>query len=246
MRLAVISDVHGNWDAFEAVLADIDRQHVDLVVDLGDLLSGGLEPARTADRMMTLDHMVIRGNHERQLLESPCESLGSSDRFAAQQLDQRHLDWLATLPQTVAPMPGVLAIHGSPQSDLEYLLETVTPSGARAATPDEIAQRMHGIGAISLLLCGHTHLARVVLAESGVLIVNPGSVGWPAFSGDIPYPHAIEAGSPHARYALVEQTGGQWDVTLRAVSYDWERAAGIALANGRPDVAHCLVSGHVG
>jgi len=70
-------------------------------------------------------------------------------------------------------------------------------------------------------------------------------VGWPAFSGDVPFPHVIEAGSPHARYALVKQTGEQWDVTVRAVPYAWERAAGIAMANGRPDIAYCLMYGHM-
>ena len=68
MKLAVISDIHGNLLALRAVLADIARQGVDQTVNLGDILSGPLQPAETADLLMTCNFPTIRGNHERQLL----------------------------------------------------------------------------------------------------------------------------------------------------------------------------------
>ena len=245
MKLAVISDVHGNLPAFEAVLTDIDKQHVDLVVNLGDLFSGGVAPGRTADRMIALNHLVIRGNHERQLLESPPGSLSLSDRLALSQLSQEHLSWMAGLPNSAEPAEGVLAVHGSPRSDTEYLLETVEPAGARRASSDEIAERLGSNLPTQVLLCGHTHLARVLKVQSGMMIVNPGSVGWPAYSDHAPYPHVMESGSPHARYAIIERCGQSWDVTLRLVAYDWDAAAQIALANGRLDVAASLTTGLV-
>ena len=70
MRIAAISDIHGNLLALEAVLADVATQSVDVVVNLGDLLSGGVQPRETADRLMELDLPTVRGNHERQLLRS--------------------------------------------------------------------------------------------------------------------------------------------------------------------------------
>ncbi|MCL2472000.1 MAG: metallophosphatase family protein [Propionibacteriaceae bacterium] len=243
MRIAVLSDVHGNLPAFESVLEDIDRQHVDLVVNLGDLFSGGIEPSQTADRMMGLGHVVIRGNHERQLLDTPRESLSPSDRWAADQLDQRHMEWIARLPGSAEPAPGVLAIHGSPRSDMEYLLETVDQYGAHPATLEEIDERIRDIPPTEVLLCGHSHLARIVQAGSGVLIVNPGSVGWPAFRARHPEPHVMEAGSPHARYAIVERVGQEWAVSLRAIPYHWDTAARIATANGRPDISSNLLTG---
>lgn len=86
MRIAVISDLHGNLAALEAVLGDLARRGADRVVNLGDLLSGGLAPAATADRLMGLGQLIVRGNHERQLLEEPYARMSRSDRLAHGQL----------------------------------------------------------------------------------------------------------------------------------------------------------------
>ncbi|MDR3202310.1 MAG: metallophosphatase family protein [Bifidobacteriaceae bacterium] len=72
-----------------------------------------------------------------------------------------------------------MAVHGSPRSDTEYLLETVEPVGARRATPREIADRLGGDANAESVLCGHTHLPRVFQVENGPLVVNPGSAGRP-------------------------------------------------------------------
>ncbi|MBZ3683477.1 metallophosphoesterase family protein [Providencia rettgeri] len=68
MKIAVISDIHGNLSALQAVLADIEKESVDLVVNLGDILSGPLYPFETANLLMQLDYPTIKGNHERQIL----------------------------------------------------------------------------------------------------------------------------------------------------------------------------------
>jgi len=94
-----------------------------------------------------------------------------------------------------------------------------------------------------LLLCRHTHRARIRQMDNGPLVVKSGSVGWPAFAEPLPYPHVIEAGSPHARYALAENDGSGWQATLCRVEYDWEAAARIAEKNNRPDLAYCLRTG---
>ena len=99
--------------------------------------------------------------------------------------------------------------HGTPQSDLQYWLKTVVPGfaqgngpGVRAATPAEVAERI-GSATHPVMLCDRTHLPRRVAAAT--CFVNPGSVGLPAYDDDHPYPHVIENGAPHARYALLEK-----------------------------------------
>src|SRR3954451_9269393 len=125
MRIATISDVHGNLAALEAVLADIATQDVDAVVDLGDLLSGAVQPRQTADRLMELGLPTVRGNHERQLLTLAPDRMGASARHAHETITARHREWLAGLPLTLEVADGVLAFHGTPTDDLTYLTETV-------------------------------------------------------------------------------------------------------------------------
>lgn len=113
------------------------------------------------------------------------------------------------------------------------------------ATEDEVTQRLGTLPEEQLLLCGHTHLQRSMRLTNGTLIVNPGSVGWPAYDDDQPYPHVIEAGTPHARYAVVDDTTGAWDVTFHRAHYDIEAAAAAAQANDRPGVKHALRTGRM-
>ena len=88
-------------------------------------------------------------------------------------------------------------------------------------------------------------MPRVVRASSGQLIVNPGSVGLPAYDDIHPYPHAVETGSPDARYAIVERSEGVWNSTLVAVRYGHEAMASLALAHQRPDWACALSTGRM-
>lgn len=245
MRIAAISDIHGNLDALEAVLADITRHGVDVTVNLGDIVSGHLQPRATAARLMGLGLPTIRGNHERQLFGDPVR-MGVSDAFARAQLLPEQLAWIDALPATLRLRPDVLLVHGTPQSDLVYFLDSVTPQGSRAATPEEVAERA-GTADAALILCGHTHMPRQIRLADGRLIVNPGSVGLQAYDDDHGYPHVMETGTPHARYAIVEQDAdGAWAAQLHAVAYDWETAARLALANGRPDWVVPLRTGRVG
>jgi putative phosphoesterase len=245
MRVAAISDVHGNLAALDAVMADIGIQDVDLIVNLGDLLSGAVRPRETADRLMDLGLPTVRGNHERQLLTLRPEQMGPSDRHAHETITARHRKWLASLPLTLEVTDGVLAFHGSPTDDQTYLLETVEESGARSATPEEVTARLGRFTGTPLLLCGHTHLQRSMRLATGALVLNPGSVGWPAYDDDHPHPHVMEAGTPHARYAIAARSNGRWTGEFRAVEYDWERASATAEANQRPDVARALRTGRV-
>jgi hypothetical protein len=122
----------------------------------------------------------------------------------------------------------------------------VAESGARPATQHEVLERLGPYAdghRWSLLLCGHTHLQQAMSLPGGPLVVNPGSVGWPAYTDGVPYPHVMEAVTPHARYAVVDDATGRWQVDFRTVVYDWEQAARTAEDNARPDVARALRTG---
>ncbi len=243
MRLAVVADIHGNIRGLKAVLADLKRTSPDAVVNLGDCVSGPLEAAETCDLLMDLGWQTIRGNHDRWLVERAPEQMGRSDQAAFEELTDRNKAWLGALPSAARVGDDILLCHGSPQDDLMYLLETVQADGqVRAATPSEIAQRLSAAEA-ALLLCGHTHTARAVTLP-GMMVVNPGSAGLPAFRDDAPVPHAMEMKSPHARYALIDRTSGGFDVTFRLVTYDWDGAAARADAKGRPDWSQWLRTGY--
>jgi diadenosine tetraphosphatase ApaH/serine/threonine PP2A family protein phosphatase len=197
---------------------------------------------------MWLRWPTIAGNHERQVLDPAIDRMNASDRHAAERLTERHRAWLGGLPPQLRLTHEILCCHGTPSSDLHYLMETLVEAapGLRAATADEVTQRlgdaMLGIRH-AVVLCGHSHLQRVLRLPDGRLVVNPGSVGLQAYDDDHPLPHVVENRSAHARYALLTLRAGGWKVDLHAVPYDWEKAAGQAECNGRPDWAWSLESG---
>jgi predicted phosphodiesterase len=96
-----------------------------------------------------------------------------------------------------------------------------------------------------VIVCGHTHIPRLVRLANGQAIVNPGSVSVAAYSDDTPVPHAMENYSPDASYAILEETVSGWDVTFRNVSYDTREASRTAAELGRSDWAHQIATGRV-
>jgi predicted phosphodiesterase len=260
MKFAAISDIHGNLNALQAVLADIDREGVGRIINCGDTLGGPLESAKTADLLMARGIPMIAGNHERQLLTLPLDKLNRSDACTASEISEAHRAWLASAPPTLWLADDVFICHGTPFSDLHYWLETVTPdfgqhgsAGVRAATQAKVSERM-GSGEhtrrASLIVCGHTHVPRVVQVPSPdggheITIVNAGSVGLPGYDDEHPHPHWIETGSPHARYAMLERTAHGWQVQLRSVPYDFEPMARLAEQRSRPDWAMALRTGRM-
>ena len=245
LRIAILSDIHGNLAALEAVVADFKRRGVDAVVNLGDNLSGPLLPRETAQFLMAQEWVQLAGNHERQLLTLSPDARGASDTYAHSQLTQVEFSWMASLRPTSTFGDEGLLCHGTPNSDAEYFLETVEPGRVRAATQHEIETRLGDVSA-AFIACGHTHVTRSVRSSRGQLIVNPGSVGLPAYTDERPYHHAIENGSPDARYAIIEQRGNRWSSELIAISYDHASMARLARLRGRSDWEYALQYGYAG
>jgi putative phosphoesterase len=235
VKVAIISDIHGNRLALEAVLDDIAREGVDGTFNLGDLVSGPLEPNWVADILMDIDVPTVRGNHERMLIDNPPEKLGPVDRFAQEQMESRHRAWINSLPANMSLLDDVFLCHGTPTSDDETWLDNFW-DGRTVVTPDEatVAAKAEGFD-YPVLLCGHTHIPRAVRLRDGRLIVNPGAVG-------IQFNH----GSPDARYAIIERRDGKYYPSLHAVPYDHFAAARQAEANGFPRWREALITGWVG
>ena len=244
MRLAVIADIHGNLLALEAVLTDIARRNVDHIVNLGDCVSGPLWPRETMDLLEKLKLQTVRGNHDRWIAQTPRQHMYPSDAFAYDALTPSQRSALGALPPILQLDAGITAVHGTSMDDNQYLLEDVMQGRLVLARPGTISDRMDGHNS-GLLLCGHSHLPRIAIAGNGSLIVNPGSVGCPAYADPSPPAHVSESGSPHARYALLRQSAGDWSVDLIAIKYDWNAASVRATENGRADWGGALASGFI-
>ncbi len=240
-RFAVISDIHGNLPALQAVLADLHGRGVSHAVNLGDILSGPLWPAETADLLMGLNLPTIAGNHERQLLACQGKPGGPSDQYAFDQTSPLQRAWLASLPGALR-LGDVQLTHGSPHSDLQYLLDDIVAANLVPASRKTVAQRL-GQTSATLVLCGHSHMPRLLQLPDGPLVLNPGSVGLPAYDDSDGGYHRVQTGAPHASYAIVERVAAGWQVQLLRIAYDWPQAAQRAADNGRPDWAAWLQSG---
>jgi len=229
-RYAILSDIHGNLPALEAVVADAGAQGCDVFVNLGDTLSGPLWPTETADYLMARDWPTIAGNHERQVLTHAIDRMNASDLFARKRLNLEQMVWIGNQPATLQLTDGIFLCHGIPRSDLIHFLYTVDMSGLHDATEAEIAERA-GDRTEDLILCGHSHVPGERRLADGRRVVNPGSVGLQAFHDEHPLPYVVENGDPRARYAIVEAG----EVTFRQVDYDHKSAAMKAEREGRPD-----------
>jgi len=242
MRIALVSDIHGNLAALEAVAADIDRRGVDAVVNLGDNLSGPLLPRQTAQFLMARGWPSLAGNHDRALLADDPALRSPADDHAHAELGAAEFAWLATLAPTRRWSPEVFLCHGTPTSDLEYFFETVEAGAIRLASAGEIEARRAGEGA-AVIACGHTHMPRALRNAGGQLLVNPGSVGLPAYLDDDPPVHMVETGTTDARYAIIERTGDAWTAMLLSIPYDHRSMAALAARNGRCDWQQALLTG---
>jgi putative phosphoesterase len=240
MKLAILSDIHGNVLALEAVIADAKAQGITGFVNLGDIFYGPLWPRETFDLLERLEVVAtVRGNQDRDLFEDHVTSRTCTRTRDA--LGPSVIAWLRALPATVS-IEDVLLCHGTPASDSVYLLERVDAGGAVLREGTEIDELLHGTTE-SVVLCGHTHLQRCVRTPAGRLVVNPGSVGLPAYSDSEPHLHVMEAGSPDASYAILERVGSCFIVRYMRVPYRADLAAARAQAEGRTDWAAWLASG---
>lgn len=235
MRLAVISDIHGNLVALEAVLADLKGRGVDQTINLGDCCTSPLWPRQTFELLETLNLPTVRGNHDRAQFEPISDDLPPSGHYTRRELSDGQRAALGRLPPELRPHEEILAVHGSPGSDTSYLIEERIDGRLVPAPAATIAERL-GDERARVVVCGHSHLQNMEIDTQGRLIVNPGSVGCPNFA-DRPRNLAGGPRAPHAKYAIITRGTRSWSVELIALAYDWDRAAQRARDNDRPEWA---------
>lgn len=232
MRVALLSDIHGNLVALDAVLADMARSGpFDQVVVAGDLVWSGPWPVEVVDRVRSLYAVVIQGNTDAFFLRSPDETpVGKSEeRFAAQlawmrgQLGPDRVAYLAQLPfsHRINPAAGhaLLVVHANP-SDLE---RPITPL-IGAADLDELLLSA-GDPDWAVLAFGHVHVP-FVRAWRDRLLVDVASVGLPM------------DGDARAAYAILTWDGRRWQVEHRRVFYAAAIVAHQMRAGGMPRGKH--------
>ncbi len=227
-RIALISDLHGNELAFEAVLEEIRRVGVDRTVCLGDVAALGPRPLAVLQRLNDLRCACILGNHDEFMIRpelvqaySQVPLITSAIEWCRAQLSQRELDFIASFERTLElPLDGsnrMLLFHGTPQSNTTDLLATTPPETVDAMLAGPTAQVMAG---------GHTHI-QMLRQHRGTLIVNPGSVGMPfrAYVGGGP-PEILA----HAEFAIVTSSSGSVRVELHRLELDRRALRNAALA----------------
>lgn len=242
-KIAIISDVHGNSLALEAVLSDISRRGINTIFNLGDSLYGPLDPLGTFKLLMEHEHDIIHimGNCDRMIVDSSDDDPSSTINYVKRSLTTEALDWLQQHSRSLI-IDNIFLCHGTPNSDEVYLLEEMKKEDATLKSSKDIINALEGVEQ-DVVLCGHSHIPRTLYLPNGKLIINPGSVGLPAYIDDLPIPHKMESGSPHANYTTIEKRSTNWLVDQISVPYDWEEAADMAEINQRQDWADALRMG---
>jgi predicted phosphodiesterase len=228
MRIAVISDIHGNALALQTVIDDLAQHSCDRIVCLGDAIQGGAQPAETVKLLRELGCPVVMGNADDWLLTGKGEEEDTVEQIAVRewslsQLSDDDRAFIAQFSPTVTvDLPGgrqLLAFHGSPSS-----YDDVIWPGA----PDDVVAEYLGPYAGSILCGGHTHWQQM-RPVGPYFFFNPGSVGLsPAAES------AATRVNPWAEYAILTAEDGTLSLEFRRVPFDVERLAAIIRASGRP------------
>jgi predicted phosphodiesterase len=235
MRIAILSDIHGNDVALEAMLADLRRDPPDQTVCLGDAIQGGAQPAEVVHRLRDLACPVVMGNADDFLLTGTVKNPGETS--SAQQLavrawqlgrlsedDRRFIQsFQPTVEIPLGDGDSLLCFHGSPHS----FNDVIFPH-----TPEDEFKRMFE-GTTALAFCGgHTHL-QTLRRLGGSLFFNPGSVGLVV---DNRPAHTLPLrADPWAEYAMLSYDAGRLALEFRRAPYDAQQWISVLRSSGRPD-----------
>jgi predicted phosphodiesterase len=229
MRLGVISDIHGNCVALDAVLADVANHPVDQWVCLGDAVQGGVQPLEVAERLHELGCPVIMGNADAFVLEGTSaeeitDELSTVGRWTLRALGSRGAELVGSyVPTCEVDLGGktVLCFHGSPDS-FDRVLAPDTPSA-------DLRKELSGRGA-TLLCGGHIHTQWTVSLDDWTFF-NPGSVGM-AYNFHLPASEIYIY--PFAEFAIVSSEDDKPRIEFCRVPYDIDELEKAAKASGHP------------
>ena len=243
-EIAIISDIHGNSWAFREVLADIKSKGIQIIINLGDSLYGPLDPKGTFNLLVENKVISISGNEDRIILENlSSKSDLITLEYVKTQIDKNTVDWLKKLPYDLIHENEIYCCHASPINDSAYLLESLQPDYVSIRDNSEIDKLLTGIKQ-KIVVCGHSHVSRVVETDNKI-VINPGSVGLPAYDDDLPIPHKMENFSPHAKYSVLTYKFASISIEQISIPYNYEEAAKLAEKNKRNDWAKWIRTGRI-
>src|SRR5262249_51510074 len=160
-------------------------------------VSGPLWPRETLERLEQLGAPTIRGNHDRQVAAGDPAEMGESDRFAASELGDTQRRDLCQLPVSLRFLAGMLGFQATPVYDDRYVLDDIAAGVLVRAPMEKIVRRLGPIED-RIVVLGHSHRPDLVRLPGGSIIVNPGSVGCPAYEDPTGQAHVSQSGTPHA------------------------------------------------
>lgn len=242
MRIAIISDMHGNDFAFEKVEADIKKQGVDQVACLGDAIQGGAQPAGVVQRLRGMKCPVVMGNADDWMMTGvdtgreaiPPERLKKMEsirQWSLSQLTEEDKKFISGFQPTVTieleKDLSLLCFHGSPTDYDDVILPT---------TPEEDFQKFLGAYKKHIFTGGHTHMQQVRRCGE-YFFFNPGSVGF-AYSHH--QPEGQFHADPWAEYAILEARDGQIRLQFHRLPYDANDLIEMYRKSGRPFVEDAI------
>ena len=224
MKIAIISDIHANFQALQAVLNDIKEQKCEKILCLGDLAMAGPEPEKVINFVKDQNWEIIQGNTDKMIAEFTPELaenvkkifpvMGNALIDDVSVLDETAKNYLKNLPeQKELNIEGVkvLLVHGSPRRNNEDILPD--------RPIEEIEEIIKGVEA-DLIFCGHTHVPCGYQTNSKKTVVNVGSVGRPMTK------------NPNACYVVADFNNGEFSIEHRFVDYDRKTASDIMKSRG--------------
>ena len=233
MRVALISDIHGNLAALDATLDVLQRESLDMIVCLGDVAATGPEPCAVLNRLRELACPTVMGNADAELLAAPrdLEDLDDDSRkiteisaWAAAQFNEDDRNFLCafqpTLTIDLGPAGLLLCCHGSPRSYDDII---------RSSTPDEELDFLLANADAPIIAGGHTH-TRMLRHWRGREVINPGSVG-------LSYDHRPDGSvrvPAWAEFAILSADGRAVSVDFRRVPYDLAATVRAMTERGMP------------
>jgi putative phosphoesterase len=228
LRIAVLSDIHGNLVGLDACLADLHAQGgADVIVAAGDLCLDGPKPKKVLQRLEEIGAQAVRGNTDRYLSAPGGEAFETLEHsqleWARRDLGEKWLRWLADLPFALRIGEDgnqLLVVHANPKNDDEHLWPDAD---------DATLERLIGDEPATAIAFGHLHLPYVRMWR-GKLLVNVASAGLP------------KDGDARASYAIFTERNGGWEVKHRRVEFDVKRVATQLADCGIPDSVELIAT----